>query len=255
MHAPNVEQGVRSSRALREGTMQSNMPYEPRPRRTKHSPRAACFLFTAALVLTAGFVAPRSSVAAELGLSGGGSFKPPSSAQLAALPADLGFSRADLASGSWSFSVRYDDSIRDGDPDPYMGRYAGAIRAFRVAIGSTTIDLPIDQAEIVVSDGAGSFPNRESIRLQGKALTASGLLRLSWVQVNQQPKGNDLRGSAGSLPNDGLPAHAMVANLATASPFDRFLELRIDRPGGESRPLLYLSSSKLSVTAGPASAP
>ncbi|MGH6627503.1 MAG: hypothetical protein ACRECD_13375 [Burkholderiaceae bacterium] len=198
---------------------------------------------------------PRTSVAAEVRLSGSGSFKPPSAEQLATLPADLGFSRTDLASGSWSFSVRYEDSIPDADPDRYLGRYAGAIRAFRVVIGSTTVDLPVDQAEIVVGDGGGGFPHRESIRLEAKALISCGLLRLGWVQVNQQPQGADLRGPAGLLPSDGLPAYAMVANLATASPFDRFLELRIDRPSGESRPLLYLSSSKLSVTAGPATAP
>ncbi len=93
------------------------------------------------------------------------------------------------------------------------------------------------------------------IRLEAKTLTPSGLLRLSWVQVNQQPEGTDLRGPAGSLPSDALPAFSMVANLATASPFDRFLELRVDRPGGESRPLLYLSSFKLSVAAAPAAAP
>ena len=233
--------------------MQSNMQYEPR--RTQHRPGVAWLPFTAALVLAAGFAMPRTSTAAELRLSGSGSFKPPSAEQLAALPADLGFSRTDLASGSWSFSVRYDDSLPDADPDPYLGRYAGAIRAFRVVIGSTTVDLPVDQAQIVISDGGGGFPNRESIRLEAKALISSGLLRLSWVQVHQQPKGADLRGPAGLLPSDGLPAYSMVANLATASPFDRFLELRVDRPGGESRPLLYLSSSKLSVTAGPATAP
>jgi hypothetical protein len=74
---------------------------------------------------------PATSAAAEVKLSGGGTFKPPSAEQLAALPADLGFSRADLASGNWSFSVRYDDSIPDKDPDPYVARYLGAIRAFR----------------------------------------------------------------------------------------------------------------------------
>ncbi len=83
----------------------------------------------------------------------------------------------------------------------------------------------------------------------------SGLLRLSWVQVHQQPKGTDLRGPAGVLSNDALPPYSMVANMPTASPFDRFLELRIDHPSGDPRPLLYLSSSKLSVTAGPVTAP
>jgi hypothetical protein len=233
--------------------MKSKMQYESR--QTKHRPKVAYFLFTAALVLAASVAMPGTSAAAEVKLSGSGTFKPPSAALLATLPADLGFSRADLESGNWSFSVRYEDSIPDADPDPYVGRYAGAIRAFRLVIGGTTVDLPVDQAQIVISDGGGGFSNRESIRVEAKALTSSGLLRLSWVQVNQQAKGADLRGPAGLLPSDALPAYAMVANLATASPFDRFLELRVDRPGGDPRPLLYLSSSKLSVTAGPATAP
>lgn len=233
--------------------MQSNKQHEPL--QARHRPRAAWFLMAAAFVLTASFAMPPTSAAAEISLSGSGSFKPPPAEQLAALPADLGFSQADLASGHWSFSVRYDDSVPDADPDPYVGRYSGAIRAFRVVIGSTTVDLPVDQAQMVVSDGGLGFPNRESIRLQAQANISSGLLRLSWVQVNQRPQGTDLRGPAGVLGSDALPAYAMVASLATASPFDRYLELRIDPPGGGSRPLLYLSSSQLSVTARPATAP
>lgn len=233
--------------------MQSDASSKPQQRQ-RASP-ATHSLFIAALVLTASLAAPRISHAAEIQLVGTGSFKPPSSEQLAALPNDLGFSRSDLASGSWSFSVRYDDSTRDTDPDPYVGRYSGAIRAFRLVIGGTAVDLPVDQAQLIVSDGGGAFSNRESIRLETKALWPSGLLRLSWVQVHQQAKSTDLRGRAGLLSNDAVPAYSVVANLATASPFDRFLELRIDRPGGDPRPLLYLSSSKISVTAGPAAAP
>ncbi|GAC1606216.1 MAG: hypothetical protein NVS3B2_13430 [Ramlibacter sp.] len=200
---------------------------------------------------------PQTSAAAEIKLSGSGTFNPPKAEQLAALPADLGFSRSDLASGKWSFSVRYEDSARtpDAQPDPYAGRFAGAIRAFRLVIGNTTLDLPVDQAVIVVSDGGGGFPNRASIRVETKASTPSGLLRLSWVQVHQQPKGTDLRGAAGLLSNHALPPYSIVANLPAASPFDRFLELRLDRPGGDPQPLLYLSSSQLSVTAAPATAP
>lgn len=198
---------------------------------------------------------PRTSAAAEINLSGKGTFKPPSAEQLAALPADLGFSRSDLASGNWSFFVRYDDSTPGATSAPYVGRYAEAIRAFRLVIGSATVNLPVDQAEIVISDGGGSFANRESIRVETKASMPSGILRLSWVQVNQQAKGVALRGPAGLLPSVALPPYATVANLATASPYDRFLELRVDRPGGDPRPLLYLSSSQLYVTAGPATAP
>lgn len=225
-----------------------------RPRGTKQRLKAAPFLVTTALVLTVSIAMPRTSDAAEINLSGSGTFKPLKAEQLAALPTDLGFSQRDLTSGNWSFSVRYEDSTSDAEPDRYVGRYVGAVRSFRLVIGSTTLDLPVDRAAIVVSDGGGGFPNRESLRIEAKALMLSGVLRLSLVQVNQQPKGADLRGSAGVLPSDAMPPHSMVANSVTANPFDRFLELRIDRLGGDSKPLLYLSSSKLSVTAGPATA-
>ena len=216
---------------------------------------AAYFLVSAALVLTASFAVPRTSFAAEVVVSGSGSFKPPSAQQLAALPVDAGISRADFASGKWSFSVRYDDGMIDSNPDPHLGRYVGAIHAFRLVIGGTTVDFPVDQAQILVSDGGGGFPNRESTRVESTTSISSGLLHLGWIQVNQQPQGTDLRGPAGALASDALPPYAQVANLPTASPFDRYLELRVDSPGDGSRPLLYLSSSKLSVTASPATAP
>ena len=219
------------------------------------APRAMGLLMAAPLVLAAGIAMPRASAAAEFKLSGDGTFKPPSAEQLAALPADLGFSRADLQSGTWSFLMRYDDRLPDQDPDPYSARYVGAIGAARLVIGGATLDLPVEQAEIVVSDGGGAFPHREMIRLEARAATPSGTLRLSWVQANQQAKGTDLRGPAGVLQGDALPAAAVLANLNTASAFDKFLELRIDRSVGDPKPLLYLSSSKLTVSAAPATAP
>lgn len=91
--------------------------------------------------------------------------------------------------------------------------------------------------------------------METTAASPSGVLRLSWVQVNQQAKGVDLRGPAGLLASVQLPPFEMVANLPTVSPYDRFLELRIDGLGGDPRPLLYLNSSQLSVTAEPATAP
>ncbi|MBS0340896.1 MAG: hypothetical protein JSS56_10240 [Proteobacteria bacterium] len=198
---------------------------------------------------------PRTSHAAEVLLSGSGTFNPPKAEQLAALPADLPFSRSDLASGNWSFSVRYEDSAPNADTaTPDVGRYAAAIRAVRLVIGATTLDLPVDQSAIIVSDGGGGIPNRESVRVEAKASTASGPLRLSWVQLNQQAKGTELRGPAGVLPGNALPPAATVANMTVANPFDRFLELRIDSPTGDARPVLYLSSSRLSVKAGPATA-
>ena len=212
-------------------------------------------LISAVAVSVALFAAPLTSAAAELSLSGSGSFKPLTQEVLAALPNDLPFSRTDLASGQWSFTVRYETTAPDMDPDPHLGRYTGAIRSFRLVIGATTIDLPTDQAEILVSDGGGGFANRESVRLQGRVVTAAGVVRLAWIQANQQPAGADLRGPSGSLASDSLPAGALLAHLPTASPFDRFLELRIDPPGSAPRPLLYLSASTLSVTAGSGVAP
>jgi hypothetical protein len=226
-------------------------PYSPARRRST----AAGLLASAALVLAASFTLPRNSAAAEILVSGSGTFKPPSSQQLAALPADAGPSRTDLASGRWSFSVRYDDSMANSSSDPDLGRYAGAIHMFRLVIGSTTFDFPVDKAQILVSDGGGGFPNRESIRLESTTSIPSGLLHLSWIQINQQPQGVDLRGPAGVLASDALAPYAQVANLRTANPFDRYLELRLDSPGDGSRPLLYLSSSSLSVTAGPVATP
>ena len=218
--------------------------------------RARSLLLALPLVAAAVLAMPGKSAAAEFKLSGSGTFKPPSAEQLAALPADLGFSRADLESGNWSFAVRYDDGLPDKNPDHYAARYVGAVRALRLVIGNATVDLPAEQAEIVVSDGGGAYPNRESIRLEAKTpIPSGGTLRLAWVQANQQPRTTDLRGSAGVLPSDALPPPAMLANLNTASPFDRFLELRVDGPGGDTKPLLYLSSSKLSVAATPATAP
>jgi len=230
------------------------------PRRAK----VAAFLSAVALVAVTSVVLTGTSQAADIQLAGVGSFKPPTPAQLATLPQDLGFSRSDLASGQWSFSVRYDDSSPDGDPDPLTGRYRGAIRAFRLVLGGTSIDFPVTQAQILVSDGGGGFPNRESVRVEAKSVLPSGILRFSWIQVNQLPSGIDLRGAAGVLSSDALPTASMVANLNTANPYDRFVELRIDRQGsfgGDSQPLpaspplLYLSASKLSVTAGPVTAP
>jgi len=217
---------------------------------------AVRILFAATSILAASVMAPQVSAAAEILLSGSGTFKPLSAEQLAVLPGDVGFSRSDLASGRWSFAVRYDDGAPDSDSDPLVGRYARAIHAYRIVVGDTVVDLPVDQAYIVVSDGGGGFQNRESLRVETTSLVPSGQLHLSWVQVNQQPKGTDLRGGVGSLISDALPPYSAVARLATASPFDRFLELRIDRPGAvESKPLLYLSSSQLTVTAKPATAP
>lgn len=227
-------------------------PQRPASRRSL----LAAVLSPAALALASLLSMPLACNAATFALSGSGRFKPPTAEQLAALPANLPFTRADLASGTWSFQTRYDDSVPDTDPDAYVGRYAGAVQAFRLVVGSTAIDLPVNQSEIVVSDGGQGFTQRESICLEVKVSVAAGLLRMAWVQLNQQPAGTDLRGSAGVLRSDALPAAAAMAQLAVANPADRFLELRIDQPGTTSAaPLLYLSTSQPTVTASPATAP
>lgn len=230
--------------------MQSTPHHAPRRARNLVS-RARPFV-TGAFALAATFGLLHSSAAAEIDLSGTGTFKPPSAEQLASLPADMAFSRADFASGTWSFRVRYAERTPDADPDPYVGRFGGAVRVFQLTLGATTIDLPVDRAELVVSDGGSGFPNRESIRLETGSSTPYGVMRIGWIQLNQPPKGTDLRGAPGSLTTDSLPEPSMIANLPTSSPFDRFLLLRIDRPGGGAQPLIYISSSQFSVLASPA---
>lgn len=212
-------------------------------------PRA---LSTFALALAASFGFSRPSAAAEIDISGTGTFKPPSAEQVASLPPDMAFSPSDLASGTWSFLARYEDRTADADPDPYVGRYSGAIRVFRLTIGSTTMDLPVGRAELVISDGGLSFPHRESIRLEASTPTPYGVMRVAWIQLNQPPNRNDLRGTPGLLSSDALPEPSTIANLVTSRPFDRFLLVRLDGKGGESKPLLYISSSSVSVLASPA---
>lgn len=232
------------------------MPLHSCPPRHLRRSLLAAVLSPAALALASLLSLPLVCNAAPFALSGHGRFKPPTAEQLAALPANLPFTRTDLASGTWSFQARYDDSVPDSDPDAYVGRYAGAVQAFRLVVGSTAIDLPVSQSEIVISDGGQGFTQRESIRLEVKAPVAAGLLRMAWVQLNQQPAGTDLRGSAGVLRSDAMPAAAAMAQLTVANPADRFLELRIDQPdAANAAPLLYLSTSQPTVTASPITAP
>lgn len=202
------------------------------------------------LCLVACGAVAQSSVAAEIELLGNGTFKPPSGDRSANIPADLPFSKADLASGAWSFAIRYENSATDSDADPYVGRYVGAVRSFRLRVGSTTIDLPVAESEIVVSDGGLGYPERESIKLQASMRTPYGPMRVSWNQVHQTDSRMDLRGMPGLLASDALPTPSLLAHLPTDRPFDRFLLLRLDSPK-QSQPLLYLSSSALSVTGRP----
>lgn len=91
-------------------------------------PSAFRYALPIACALTSCLGVSQSSAAAEIDLAGIGTFKSPSAEQLANLPVGMAFSQADLTSGIWSFLVRYDDQTADTDPEPYVGRYDGAIR-------------------------------------------------------------------------------------------------------------------------------
>jgi hypothetical protein len=208
--------------------------------------------FVTALAFAASLGFSQTGAAAEIDLSGTGTFKPPSAEQVARLPADLVFTRQDLASGTWSFLVRYEERSSDTDPDPYVGRYKGAIRMFQLTVGATTVNLPVDRAELVVSDGGLGFPYRESVRLEASEQTPHGVMRAGWIQLNQPPSQTDLRGAPGVLPSDAMPEPSTVAKLSTHNAFDRFFLLRLDQPGAQSQPLFYISSSDVSVLTRPA---
>ena len=208
----------------------------------------------AALGLLGGAALMQTSAAAEIELLGTGTFKPPQPERTANVPVGFTFTKSDLASGTWSFAVRYEDRTSDSDPDPYVGRYAGAVRAFRLTVGSTTVDLPVDQAEVVISDGGLGFPERESIRLQVTSRTPYGVMRVAWVQVHQTATRMDLRGGPGLLASDALASPSLLADLPTDRRFDRYFLLRVDSPT-QVQPLLYLSSSTLSVSGRPVATP
>ena len=191
--------------------------------------------------------------ATELEIVGTGTFKPLSSDRLARLPQGAVFSQADLSSGALSFRVRYEDSAPDADPDFYVGRYDRAIRAVQLTVGATTIALPLENVELIVSDGGLGFPERESVRVKSWLATPAGVVRFSWVQSNQAADRKDLRGAPGSLSGDALPEQSVLANLATSSRFDKFIVLELSAPA-DVHPLVYISSSQVSVAAAPAQA-
>ncbi|MBC7994291.1 MAG: hypothetical protein H7Z15_13765 [Rhizobacter sp.] len=198
--------------------------------------------------LAVGVAAAMPCAATEVEIVGTGTFKPLPSDRLAKLPQGAVFSQADLSSGAVSFRVRYEDSTPDADPDFYVGRYGRAIRAVQLTVGSTTIALPPENVELVVSDGGFGFPDRESVRVKSWLATAAGVVRFSWVQSNQAPDRKDLRGAPGSLSGDALPEHSVLANLATSSRFDKFIVLELSAPA-DVQPLVYVSSSQVSAVA------
>lgn len=210
-------------------------------------PRVAAAAAAAALAL-AGLAAPPPAQAAEVRLRGEASFRVPADAVLAALPADAPVTAADLRSGTLSFELVYDDAVRDADPDPYAGRYDAAVRAFRVRVGATLLELPASSVRVVVSDGGQGRAWRESVVVQADARSGDWGLQVSWTQLNQGAATADLRGASGMLADDRLPAPARLAALPTSGEFDRAFLLRLDAPGGApGRPALYLSTSALNV--------
>jgi hypothetical protein len=89
--------------------------------------------------------------------------------------------------------------------------------------------------------------HRESVQFVADARSGGYTVQAGWVQLNQAAMTADLRGAAGVLDGDRLPAPSRLVALPTSGEFDRVFYLRIDVPGDAARPLLYLSTSKLSV--------
>lgn len=205
----------------------------------------------AVAVLSAG---PASvALAADHALRGEAPFRVPAAEMLAGLPADAPISADDLRSGRLTFDIVYDDQARDADPDRHVGRYPAAVRSFRVRIGATSFDLPPQRSEWRVSDGGAGMNHRESVQLHGSLAHGRYLLQAGWIQLNQRAPDIDLRGSAGALAGDGLPGPDALLGFAASSPFDRVFYLRLDPlsagdAGTPARPLLYLSTSSLTVT-------
>jgi hypothetical protein len=196
---------------------------------------------------------PGTASAADHSLRGEAPLRAPSAEAIAALPTDAPLSADDLRSGRLTFDIVYDDQARDTDPDRHVGRYPVAIRSFRVRIGGTSFDLPPQRSEFRVSDGGVGMHHRESLLVHGSLPHGRYLLQAGWIQLNQRSPDTDLRGSAGALAGDGLPGPDAMLGFAASSPFDRVFYLRLDPlsagdAGTPARPLLYLSTSSLTVT-------
>ena len=228
------------------------VPHRPatpsRPRAGRRAKAAAAVLGAAALAAAA------PAGAAEHAVRGDARFVAPSAATLAALPAQSPVSSDDLRSGRLSFEIVYDDAARDVDPDPYGGVYPGAIRAFRVRVGGATLELPAATAELRVSDGGFGRAHRESVQMLAGARHGAWDLRVGWVRIHQRAATEDLRGAPGSLAGDAIPDPRRMLSFETSGEFDHVFYLRLDPAGDPRRPVLYLSTSALTVEpASPAS--
>ncbi|HYF58356.1 MAG TPA: hypothetical protein VEA81_05325 [Burkholderiaceae bacterium] len=215
-------------------------PRPPTPRR-----RGAALACAAAL-LALGALAPQAD-AAERRLRGEAPFKVPPASTLAALPASSPFGPDDVRAGTLAFEIAYDDATPDADPDPYVGRYDGGLRAFRVRVGGTWVDLPLGSAELRVSDGGAGMAHRESLSMTAAVRYGAYELRVGWVQVNQAATDRDLRGAAGGIARDALPPVDGVLAFPTSGEWDRMFFVRLDPVGDLRSPVLYLNTSALTV--------
>jgi hypothetical protein len=207
-------------------------------------PAAAC-----AAVLA--IAAANPAGAAERALRGEATFRTPAEAALARLPASSPIAAADLRSGTMSFEIVYDDGAPDAEPDAYGGRYPSAIRAYRVRIGATTVELPPAGAELRVSDGGFGLAHRESLQLLAAARYGDHDLRVGWVQINQRAPTEDLRGAPGAIAGDAIPDVRALVAFPTSGEFDRVFFVRLDPVADPRRPALYLGTSSMTVAPAP----
>jgi hypothetical protein len=183
-------------------------------------------------------------------VSATGTLRAPSDGRATTWPSTVGFTAADVATGRWSMEVVLDRAARDTDPDPWVGRYIGAVRSARITLGDATLQLPAAAMQVTVSDGGLGAPWRESVRIEVAVPQPDGdVLRVAWVQLNPQATTHELRGAAGCLSGDALPAPAAYEALQAASPFDSFLLVRLDPPEAGARPRAYVASSIATVAA------
>ena len=211
----------------------------------------ACGLIRSTLCAVA-LASASGAFAAETGIIGSGTFKPPAPAS--ALASGSPFSAQDLASGQISFAARWDVLSPDRDADPYRGFYPGSISRLTVRIGATEISLPTDDTSVEVSDGAGNGPHREFVRLQASQLIGEYRLSVGWMTLNEVTKTGDLRGAAGLLSSDVLLNGVTLAGLQPEGRFDRSLFVILRSETDPRRFPIYLQTSAVEIKPAPSTA-
>jgi hypothetical protein len=208
-------------------------------------------ILTAACTAALAIAAADPAGAAERALRGEATFKAPTEAAIMRLPASSPIPAADLRSGTLSFEIVYDDAAPDAEPDVYGGRYPSAIRAYRVRIGATTVEMPPAGAELRVSDGGFGLAHRESLQLLAAVRYGDHDLRVGWVRINQRAPTEDLRGAPGAIAGDAIPDARTLVAFPTSGEFDRVFFVRLDPVADPRRPALYLSTSTMTVAPAP----